>query len=99
MSKRSAALRDVPQIAPERPLVFVIDPAASPCDTRGSGTAPLPGSGQVRSSRLRADSPAAIPSYSGPAITQSIGPAHLDLFLEDGPYLDITDILTLQVHR
>ncbi|MFF3223067.1 VOC family protein [Nocardia suismassiliense] len=82
---------------PERPMVFVIDPPMqqpeNPSPTASSRT------GMIRSICLQAAAAAVIPRYDGPAITQTVGPARLDLVLDGGSDIDITDILALRTHQ
>ncbi|MFJ4654638.1 hypothetical protein ACIP5Y_25485 [Nocardia sp. NPDC088792] len=81
------------QDAPERPLVFVLDPPARPVGTLSR--ADVSGEEKIHTLWLGTTSMADIPLYDGPAIIQEIGAVRLDVFRDSGPEVIVTDILAL----
>jgi hypothetical protein len=90
--------------APDRPLVFVLDvtPAASSAlrgrDRVGRPAAP-PGTAGLVAVRHTGPAPARLPDFSGPAVEPGSGEHRLELIVDQGTSITITDVLAVGVRR
>lgn len=86
--------------APGRPLVFVLEmDEAHLVQRRARLRGADPGAqlrAQLEAINVQAGSPARLPAFAGPRVTQPQGAPHLELVAGPGPAQSITDILAIR---
>jgi hypothetical protein len=90
------------ECAPARPLVFVLETSDAEMERRRPRSGPPDllehlHVGTLSEIRVSGPSPASLPPYAGPPITQTSGPHHLELIVgRHGSAQPITPLLTIR---
>lgn len=87
------------EVAPERPLVFVLEMNEAHLVQRRARLNGTDRGGQLRGSLetiyVQAEAPARLPIFAGPRVTQSPGEPRLELVAGPGPAQSMTEILAI----